>query len=153
MHPLNRFRSGYDFERLVIASTALGPFVKPNGHGQVNIDFADPRAVKALNQALLKEAYGLEHWDLPPGYLCPPIPGRCDYLHHLADLIGRKQGAEVRVLDVGTGANCIYPLIGACEFGWSFVKAHVISSMRGGIDRAAAANSGLAVSSRNHPRR
>lgn len=125
MHERNRFRNGYDFERLMNSSAALAPFVKPNGHGQVSIDFADPQAVKALNQSLLKDAYGLEHWDLPPGYLCPPIPGRCDYLHHLADLIERRQGPQVRVLDVGTGANCIYPLIGACEFGWSFVGAEL----------------------------
>jgi 23S rRNA (adenine1618-N6)-methyltransferase len=125
MHERNRFRSGYDFERLMNASTSLSGFVKPNGHGQVSIDFADPQAVKALNQALLKDAYGLDHWDLPPGYLCPPIPGRCDYLHHLADLIQRRQGPQVRALDVGTGANCIYPLIGTCEFGWSFVGAEL----------------------------
>jgi 23S rRNA (adenine1618-N6)-methyltransferase len=79
--------------------------------------------VKALNQALLKHAYGLE-WDLPAGYLCPPIPGRSDYLHHLADLPG-VAGHPVRVLDIGTGANCIYPLIGASEYGWRFVGTEV----------------------------
>jgi 23S rRNA (adenine1618-N6)-methyltransferase len=99
--------------------------VKPNAHGDDSIDYADPAAVKALNQALLRQAYGLMHWDIPPGYLCPPVPGRSDYLHHLADLIGMRQGPSVRVLDVGSGANCIYPLLGVCEYGWSFVAAEV----------------------------
>jgi hypothetical protein len=87
LHPRNRFREGYDFTALIAVSPALKAFVKPNAYGDDSIDYADPLAVKALNQALLRQAYGLPHWDIPAGYLCPPIPGRSDYLHHLADLI------------------------------------------------------------------
>lgn len=120
LHPQNRFRNGYDFSWLIASSPRLAAFVGPNAYGDASIDYANPEAVKALNQALLKDAYGIENWDVPPGYLCPPIPGRSDYLHHLADLpgIGDK---PVRVLDIGMGANCIYPLIGAREYGWRFV--------------------------------
>ena len=125
LHPRNRFRTRYDFPQLVACSPALAAFVKPNAYGDDSIDYANPQAVKALNQALLKHAYGLQHWDIPPGYLCPPIPGRSDYIHHLADLISLKRGPVVRVLDIGTGANCIYPLIGASEYGWSFVGAEM----------------------------
>ncbi len=124
-HPRNRFNTRYDFPQLIACSPALAVFVKPNAYGDDSIDYADPLAVKTLNQALLKQAYGLSHWDLPPGYLCPPIPGRSDYIHHLADLIALRRGPSVRVLDIGTGANCIYPLIGASEYGWSFVGAEV----------------------------
>ncbi len=125
LHPRNRFRTRYDFPQLIAGSPALAAFVKPNAYGDDSIDYANPQAVKMLNQALLKAAYGLEHWDIPPGYLCPPIPGRSDYLHHLADLISLRRGPAVRVLDIGTGANCIYPLIGASEYGWSFVGAEI----------------------------
>ncbi|MDP2318939.1 MAG: 23S rRNA (adenine(1618)-N(6))-methyltransferase RlmF [Acidobacteriota bacterium] len=120
LHPRNRFRTGYDFPRLIGGSARLAAFVAPNAYGDASIDYANPAAVKALNQALLKDAYGINEWDLPPGYLCPPIPGRSDYLHHLADLPGIGEH-RVRVLDIGMGANCIYPLIGASEYGWSFV--------------------------------
>ncbi len=99
--------------------------MKLNAYGDASIDYANPQAVKALNQALLRQAYDLEYWDIPPGYLCPPIPGRSDYLHHLADLISMQRGPSIRVLDIGMGANCIYPLIGACEYGWSFVVAEL----------------------------
>ncbi|WP_395740183.1 23S rRNA (adenine(1618)-N(6))-methyltransferase RlmF [Prosthecobacter sp.] len=125
MHPRNRFNGRYDFPKLIACAPALATFVKPNAHGDASIDYADPQAVKALNAALLRDAYGIEHWDIPPGALCPPIPGRSDYLHHLADLIGMQRGAAVRVLDIGTGANSIYPIIGASEYGWSFVGAEV----------------------------
>lgn len=127
MHPRNRFLAGYDFEGLVAKNPALAAFVRPNAHGNPSIDYANPAAVKSLNQSLLKDAYGLKVWDIPPGYLCPPIPGRSDYIHYLADLLagtregGIPRGPAIAVLDIGMGANCIYPLIGASEYGWRFV--------------------------------
>lgn len=128
LHSRNRFRNGYDFPLLVVSSPRLAEFVAPNAHGDLSIDYANPAGVKALNQALLKLAYGIDTWDVPPGYLSPPIPGRSDYLHHLADLPGIGDGPRrppVRVLDIGTGANCIYPLIGAREYGWHFVGTEI----------------------------
>ena len=126
MHARNRFREGYDFTRLVPAHPPLASLVTRSRRGDSTINFADPMAVLVLNQALLKSAYGLQ-WSLPAGALCPPIPGRSDYVHHLADLLSGgddsaiPRGAAVMVLDIGTGASCIYPLVGACEYGWRFV--------------------------------
>ena len=126
MHPRNRFREGYDFARLIPAHPPLAAFVVRSLRGEATINFADPAAVLALNQALLKDAYGLQ-WSVPAGALCPPVPGRSDYVHHLADLLSGgddaaiPRGPTVTVLDIGTGANCIYPLVGASEYGWQFV--------------------------------
>lgn len=130
MHPRNRFQGGYDFPRLIEKSPALADFVAVNRYGTTSVDFADPDAVLALNQALLADAYGLQ-WSLPRGALCPPIPGRSDYLHHLADLLSGNdeqaipRGPVVKVLDIGTGANCILPMIGASEYGWQFVATEI----------------------------
>lgn len=126
MHARNRFRDGYDFDALTAAHPPLAPFVRRSPRGDATIDFADPAAVLAFNQALLQAAYGLR-WSLPAGALCPAVPGRADYLHHLADLLSGgndaaiPRGPEVTMLDIGTGANCIYPLVGASEYGWRFV--------------------------------
>lgn len=133
-------------------SPGLTPFVALNAHGTVSINFADPAAVKALNQALLKADYGIEAWNVPPGYLCPPIPGRADYLHHLADLLSGSdegkipRGSTVRMLDVGVGANCVYPIIGGHDYGWSFVGTEtdpVALEHARGIARANPALAGL----------
>lgn len=126
MHARNRFRGGYDFSHLMAALPPLTSFVVRSRRGESTIDFADPRAVLALNQALLSAAYGL-HWSLPAGALCPPIPGRSDYVHYLADLLSGgddaaiPRGPAVTILDIGSGASCIYPLVGASEYGWRFV--------------------------------
>jgi 23S rRNA (adenine1618-N6)-methyltransferase len=149
LHPRNRHAAGYDFLRLVAACPELGPFVQRARHGGPSIDFADPAAVKALNRALLAEAYGIRSWDIPAGYLCPPIPGRADYLHHLADLLADSnggvipRGAAVRALDVGVGANAIYPLIGHREYGWSFVGTDLDGTALAAAGRVLAANPGL----------
>lgn len=127
MHPRNRFRDGYDFAALVAVSPALATFVRPNPFGDPSIDYGDPDAVRSLNAALLAHAYGVTGWSLPPGYLCPPIPGRSDYLHYLADLLSAgspaavRRGPSVAVLDIGVGASCIFPIVGASEYGWRVV--------------------------------
>lgn len=131
LHPRNRHRGRYDFAALCAVSPGLAHFVSVNRYGDRSIDFANPAAVKALNGALLRHFYGVGEWDIPAGYLCPPIPGRADYLHHLADLLASDNGGVVprgeclRLLDVGVGANCIYPLIGHAEYGWRFLGADI----------------------------
>jgi 23S rRNA (adenine1618-N6)-methyltransferase len=150
LHVRNRHVTGYDFAQLVAALPELGPFLVRAPHGGPSIDFADPAAVKALNRALLLEAYGIRGWDIPDGYLCPPVPGRADYLHHLADLLADSNGGEiprgarVRALDVGVGANAIYPLVGHREYGWSFVGTDIDEMALASAARILAANPGLA---------
>ncbi|GIU25140.1 23S rRNA (adenine(1618)-N(6))-methyltransferase RlmF [Shewanella schlegeliana] len=133
LHPRNLHNSGYDFPALVAVYPRLKAFVKPNPYGNLSIDFADPLAVKMLNAALLKLHYSVDSWDIPEGFLCPPIPGRADYIHYVADLLAVKKtskkrvpkGPRVRVLDIGTGANVIYPLLGIQSYGWDFVGSDV----------------------------
>ncbi|MBC6612253.1 23S rRNA (adenine(1618)-N(6))-methyltransferase RlmF [Hymenobacter sp. BT507] len=131
LHPRNRHHGRYDFAQLVQASPELATFIVSTPTGDASLNFADPAAVKALNRALLKQFYGIRQWDIPAGYLCPPIPGRADYLHYLADLLADGNagvvptGKSIRVLDVGVGANCIYPIIGHHEYGWRFVGTDV----------------------------
>lgn len=138
MHPRNKNAEGYDLAALTATSAALAKYLTTTPAGTSSIDFANPAAVKALNRAILMHHYGVQGWELPTGYLCPPIPGRADYLHALADLLAtcnRKtvpSGPGVRLLDIGTGANLVYPLIGHAEYGWSFLGSD--------IDEAALAN-------------
>lgn len=131
IHPRSQHRGRYDFKILTEKHPLLAKYVAQNVHGNESIDFAKPEAVKALNTALLLHHYDLEYWDIPKGYLCPPIPGRADYIHHIADVIcgsnfGRMPaGPRIRCIDIGTGANCIYPVIGSHEYDWSFIGTDI----------------------------
>lgn len=127
LHPRNKNRERYDFNALLVSSPDLKPFVSLNKYGDESIQFSDPEAVLALNKALLKHHYNVSEWDIPKGYLCPPIPGRADYIHHIADLLCSSNygtiptGSKIKCFDVGVGANCIYPIVGNNEYGWSFI--------------------------------
>ncbi len=131
LHPRNPHRGRYDLQLLTASHPALTAFVRLNPHNDESIDFSDPEAVKTLNTALLKHYYGIGYWDIPAGYLCPPIPGRADYIHHIADVLASDNegeiptGPQVRCLDIGVGANCIYPIIGSKAYGWSFVGTDI----------------------------
>lgn len=129
LHPRNKHRERYDFKALGKSCPDLVPFVIRNKYNDESINFFDPNAVKALNRALLQFHYGIKHWDIPKNYLCPPIPGRADYIHYVADLLDTTgqipTGSSIKCLDIGVGANCIYPIIGTKEYGWSFVGSDI----------------------------
>ncbi|MFS8152458.1 23S rRNA (adenine(1618)-N(6))-methyltransferase RlmF [Vreelandella titanicae] len=128
LHPKNLHNQGYDFPVLVESHPPLTPYVKPNVYGELSIDFADPLAVKTLNAALLNRYYNIVDWDIPEGALCPPIPGRADYIHHMADLLEFGLGHEqpsIKLLDIGTGANGIYPLLACQIYGWQCVGSDI----------------------------
>lgn len=131
LHPRNRHHGRYDLPALCDANPALSAFLIRTPSGEPSIDFAHPAAVRELNRALLRHHYGIAHWDIPDGFLCPPVPGRVDYLHGLADLLASDRGGtlprgpQIRALDIGVGANVIYPLLGHAEYGWSFVGSDI----------------------------
>ena len=87
MHPRNLHKNGYPMDALCQSYPALKPFLVRAKSGKTSIDFTNANAVKALNAALLFHYYKLEYWDMPEGYLCPPVPGRADYIHGIADLL------------------------------------------------------------------
>lgn len=131
IHSRNRHEGRYDFTKLIAASPELAAHIKPNLRGEDSIDFANPESVKALNKAILIAQYGLTDWNIPPKYLCPPIPGRADYMHHMADLLCSNNfgkiptGSHITCLDIGVGASCIYPIVGRIEYGWSFIASDI----------------------------
>ena len=124
LHPNNLHRQQYNFDELSIVCPQLSAFVSNNKFGNTTINFADAQAIKMLNTAILKHFYKLKFWDIPPGYLCPPIPGRADYVHHLVDLLSAKS-TKITALDIGTGANLVYPIVGNAIYNWQFVASDI----------------------------
>jgi len=127
LNPRNPHRGRYEFDRLCKAWPELAAYLQENPSGDRSIDFSDAAAVRCLNAALLKAYYGVT-WNLPEPHLCPPIPGRADYIHYLADCLAALDDVsadDVRALDIGTGASCIYPVLAHCSYGWRFVASDI----------------------------
>lgn len=126
LHPNNKHNSEYSFSELITVYPLLKEFVFINKHETETIDFANYEAVKAINTALLFKYYNITFWDFPSDNLCPPIPGRVDYIHYLNDLL-KSSGIKknISILDIGTGASCIYPLLGNAEYGWQFAGTDI----------------------------
>lgn len=162
LHPRNRHRERYNFKQLIKSCPELAPFVKLNDYKDESIDFFNPQAVKMLNKALLKQFYDLEYWDIPQNYLCPPIPGRADYIHYIAELLGScdndkiPTGRNIKCLDIGIGSNCVYPIIGVKEYGWSFVGSDIdpvaIDSAKKIVDSNSVLNGKIELRLQNSPK-
>ena len=133
LHARNKNRERYDLAALKISSPELTAYTNENKYGVESIDFSNPRAVKLLNKAILKYYYGIKNWDFPNKNLCPPVPGRADYIHYLADLLAENNwgeiptGEKITCFDIGTGASCIYPILGIAEYGWEFIASDIDS--------------------------
>ncbi|MCL4163160.1 UNVERIFIED_CONTAM: hypothetical protein GTU68_015418 [Idotea baltica] len=131
LHIRNKNRERYDLSALILTNPELSQHVKPNKYGDDSVDFSNPEAVKILNKALLNHYYGIKYWEFPDENLCPPIPGRADYIHHIADLLCESNfgnipmGDKITCYDIGIGANCIYPLLGVTEYGWQFTGSDI----------------------------
>ncbi|GCB72140.1 hypothetical protein scyTo_0001843 [Scyliorhinus torazame] len=65
--------------------------------------------------------------DIPLERLIPTVPLRLNYIHWVEDLIGSDavKSKLIRGIDIGTGASCIYPLLGATMNGWFFLATEV----------------------------
>ncbi|MFC0343687.1 23S rRNA (adenine(1618)-N(6))-methyltransferase RlmF [Epilithonimonas hispanica] len=130
LHPRNLHRNSYDFEELIVSVPELKHYVFKNDYDTLTINFSIPKAVRLLNKALLLKYYNVKDWDIPEGNLCPPIPGRADYVHYLADLLASDNGeipigTSVKGLDIGTGANLVYPLIANYSYGWEMLGTDI----------------------------
>ena len=104
MHRRNAFKEkNLDFYLVAGRQQNLKPFVERCGVSQSQVNFKSWEASKALNCALLMDAYGLVTWDLPRNQLCPPVSNRSNYIHWVEDLLelSRPDGVDK------TGASAV----------------------------------------------
>lgn len=129
LHTRNKHRGEYNLQTLQKCNPLLHEFVYTNDWDKETIDFSKPQAVLELNKAILFSEYKLKHWEIGKNSLCPAIPGRVDYIHHLADLIeedpSHTKQPPNKILDIGTGSSLIYPILGVQEYNWEFVGTEI----------------------------
>nr|GMD13920.1 U6 small nuclear RNA (adenine-(43)-N(6))-methyltransferase isoform X1 [Ipomoea batatas] len=128
IHPRNKYSENPpDFGLLASHYSSFAPYVFYARSGRPTIDWTDFNATRELTRVLLHHDHGLDWW-IPDGQLCPTVPNRSNYIHWIEDLLSseiipkvQSYDNTVKGFDIGTGANCIYPLLGASLLGWRFV--------------------------------
>lgn len=142
MHLRNIHRYGYDFKKLTATHPDLQQHIIESPTGAKTIDFSNAASILEFNTALLKHHYKINSWRLPDGSLYPPIPGRADYVHHIADLVekGGKKG-----LDIGCGASAIYPILGSAIYNWTMVGCDVVDESVGFAKKNTAKNDHIEI--------
>lgn len=149
LHNRNLHNSRYDFVKLSEVFPLLQEYVLLNKYNDLTIDFSNAKAVLTLNRALLFYFYNIKNWDLPIDSLCPPIPGRADYIHYVADLLAScnknviPKSKKVKVLDIGVGANNIYPIIGSVIYDWNFKASDIDEESLKNVDKIISENENL----------
>lgn len=130
-HPRNKYAENPpDFDILASLYPSFHPYVFYAPNGRPRIDWTDYNATRELTRVLLHHDYAINWW-IPDGQLCPTVPNRLNYIHWIEDLLASElipkqhNGDRVRGFDIGTGANCIYPLLGAALHRWHFVGTDI----------------------------
>ncbi|GJQ09286.1 hypothetical protein GpartN1_g1077.t1 [Galdieria partita] len=121
-HVSKFFRDGRpDFEKLAQLDDELSKYYRRG-----RLDFRKERVCISLTRAIFLHEFGLQ-WSIPPGHLCPAIPSRLEYLCWIEALLKYENILQppIRGLDIGTGANCVYPLLGAKLLGFHFIATEV----------------------------
>ena len=148
MHPRNRYKDRPpDFTALARGDAAFARLLLPGGQ----LDWSSPRSMTELCRVLLWHDFGVR-WELPPDRLCPTVPSRLNYLLWLEDLLALPRtgdggrGGETAVppplgVDIGTGASCIYPLLGVAQLGWRFIATEIDPVSLGAARRNVSLNS------------
>ena len=114
----------FDFHKLACLEPALRPYVLILNNRTV-CNFKDQQCLIALNKAIMKFCFNYD-WNCPEANLCPRIPGRLNYLLWIR--LNLKDESIRTVLDIGTGATLVYPLLGVKCFGWKFIASEINSS-------------------------
>lgn len=116
-----------DHEELASAYPNLQPFlVSGRQNGASSIDFLSAEATRFYNQALLHRWFGIK-LSLPSNHLCPTALSRTRYIRWIASLVQYcpSQQEQIVGIDVGTGASCVYPLLGKAIYNWNFIATDI----------------------------
>ncbi|EFO26532.1 hypothetical protein LOAG_01952 [Loa loa] len=122
MHPRNPYKDKPpDFSLLADKFVEFRSHCYVGSNGKLKMNFRDTNAVRILARTLLRSDFGLDV-NIPPDCLVPRIPQRLNYILFIDDLLKANGISENAVgIDIGTGASCVYALLGAKQFGWRFV--------------------------------
>ncbi|KIV97983.1 hypothetical protein PV10_01678 [Exophiala mesophila] len=142
--PEDIYKMDVDFTSLALKYPEFAKRLKSNRQ----LDFSDPESVRQLTKSLLHRDFNLKI-DLPDDRLCPPVPNRFNYILFIRRLLAsttptrkprnskpsistpKPQPRPILLLDIGTGASAIYPLLGTQQYpNWYFLATELDAKSR-----------------------
>lgn len=116
----------------------------------MTLDWTDAASIMALTVVLFQHDFNID-FRMPLHHLCPPLPRSLNYIHWIGELLGEQPlpleqqllttpsslssssssslpspgGRLIHGLDIGTGASCVFPLLGYSTYRWRFTGSEV----------------------------
>ena len=96
---------------------------------EFQFDWSNNELSLLMDKSILNYYFNIKYYDIPKGFLIPPIPSRINYINLINSIIA-KLIKDINIkniigIDIGTGANIIYPILGYSIYKWKFICTEI----------------------------
>ena len=92
---------------------------------EFSFDWSNNDLSLLMTKSILNYYFNIKYYDIPKGFLIPPVPSRLNYLNLINELIKDIEKENIIGVDIGTGANIIYPILGNSIYNWKFICSEI----------------------------
>ena len=116
-----------DFKFLSEEFPEFKKYVYINKYGGYSINWKNPNSIKELVKTILNKFLNIIYYEIPENFLVPTLTSRYNYLNYINKLFTKFkiENKEKILIDIGTGANIIYPLLGYKLYNWNFIASEI----------------------------
>ena len=100
-----------------------------DNEGEFQFDWSNNELSLLMDKSILNYYFDIKYYDIPNGFLIPPIPSRINYINLINSIITKLiKDIDIKNIigiDIGTGANIIYPILGYSIYKWKFICTEI----------------------------
>ena len=100
-----------------------------DNEGEFQFDWSNNELSLLMDKSILNYYFDIKYYDIPKGFLIPPIPSRINYINLINSIITKLINdidiKNIIGIDIGTGANIIYPILGYSIYKWKFICTEI----------------------------
>ena len=96
---------------------------------EFQFDWSNNELSLLMDKSILNYYFNIKYYYIPKGFLIPPIPSRINYINLINSIIAKLiKDIDIKNIigiDIGTGANIIYPILGYSIYKWKFICTEI----------------------------
>ena len=100
-----------------------------DNEAEFQFDWSNNELSLLMDKSILNYYFNIKYYDIPKGFLIPPIPSRINYINLINSIITKLiKDIDIKNIigiDIGTGANIIYPILGYSIYKWKFICTEI----------------------------